>query len=70
MPTLLFKGHGCEVWDTDNSTVVASLTFHPTDNVLVIAAGNAIYFWDWSRPEPFTVCKTTYDYERIRWAHC
>ncbi|WAR06908.1 AMRA1-like protein [Mya arenaria] len=60
-------GHGCDVWETENSTVVASLTFHPVDHVLVIAAGNTLYFWDWSKPEPFAACKTTYEYERIRW---
>jgi len=54
------------VWEADNTTVIASLTFHPVDHMLVIAAGNSLYFWDWSKPEPFAVCKTTYDYERIR----
>ncbi|XP_045195541.2 activating molecule in BECN1-regulated autophagy protein 1A-like [Mercenaria mercenaria] len=62
-------GHGCEVWDTDNNSVVAALSFHPTDQVLVIAAGNTIYFWDWTKPEPFAKCSTSHDYERIRWIH-
>ncbi|XP_060583975.1 activating molecule in BECN1-regulated autophagy protein 1A-like isoform X2 [Ruditapes philippinarum] len=62
-------GHGCEVWDTENNSVVAALAFHPTDQVLVIAAGNTIYFWDWTKPEPFAKCSTSHDYERIRWIH-
>lgn len=61
-----FQGHGCEVWNTENEAVVASLTFHPTDQVLVIAAGNTLYFWDWTKPEPFAKCSTSHEYERIR----
>jgi len=60
------QGNGCEVWQTENTTVIASLTFHPTDHVLVIAAANTIYFWDWSKPEPFTKCSTSHEFERIR----
>ena len=61
------QGHGCEVWDTENNSVVAALAFHPTDQVLVIAAGNTVYFWDWTKPEPFAKCSTSHDYERIRY---
>ncbi|KAL4233103.1 WD domain [Mactra antiquata] len=60
-------GHGSEVWTTDNGAVVAGLAFHPTDRVLVIAAGNTIYFWDWTKAAPFARCSTNHEYERIRW---
>lgn len=60
-------GHGCEVWQCCNDLVIASLAFHPTDKVLVIAAGNTIYFWDWDKPEPFATCSTAHEFERLRW---
>ncbi|KAL5010312.1 hypothetical protein ScPMuIL_012617 [Solemya velum] len=59
-------GGGSEVWRLDNNIGIASLTFHPTDQVLVFAASNAVYFWDWSRPEPFACSKTAHEYERVR----
>lgn len=64
--SLILQGHGCEVWETENNTVVASLTFHPIDHVLIIASGNTLYFWDWSRPEPFATARTKHEYEKIR----
>ncbi|CAG2197955.1 Activating molecule in BECN1-regulated autophagy protein 1 [Mytilus edulis] len=60
-------GGGSEVWRCKEHTVIASLTFHPTDNLLVFAAGNSVYFWDWTKPEPFAVCSTKHDFERVRW---
>ncbi|XP_041354781.1 activating molecule in BECN1-regulated autophagy protein 1-like [Gigantopelta aegis] len=60
-------GGGSEVWHSPSNGVIASLSFHPMDHVLVFATGNTIYFWDWSRPEPFAFSKTSYDFERIRW---
>ncbi|XP_062572845.1 activating molecule in BECN1-regulated autophagy protein 1B-like isoform X1 [Saccostrea cucullata] len=61
--------HGCgtEVWRSKDSQVITSLTFHPTDHVLVFSVTNHIYFWDWSQPDPFVVCKTKYEFEKIRW---
>ncbi|KAK7491291.1 hypothetical protein BaRGS_00017392 [Batillaria attramentaria] len=61
------SGGGSEVWKSDNNAVISSLTFHPFDHVLVFATSNTVYFWDWSQPQPFTYCRTTYDYERVRW---
>ncbi|KAK6170925.1 hypothetical protein SNE40_019206 [Patella caerulea] len=60
-------GGGSEIWQAPNNTVIASLTFHPTDHVLLFATSNCVYFWDWSEPEPFAVCKTNHEYERVRW---
>lgn len=60
-------GQGCEVWHTERSSPIASMTFHPVDHVLVFVSGKTIYFWDWSRPEPFAQCTTKLQYERVRW---
>ncbi|KAJ8315571.1 hypothetical protein KUTeg_007721 [Tegillarca granosa] len=46
-------GGGSEVWRSKDNLVIASLTFHPTDFVLVFAVGNTLYFWDWSKSEPW-----------------
>ncbi|XP_055888898.1 activating molecule in BECN1-regulated autophagy protein 1-like isoform X2 [Biomphalaria glabrata] len=47
--------------------VITSLAFHPSGEVLVFAAMNTIYFWDWSKNAPFTCTQTAHEYERIRW---
>lgn len=46
---------------------IASLAFHPTAQLLLIATNNELHFWDWSRPEPFAAVKTGSDAERVRW---
>lgn len=61
---LLFQG-GSEVWTAENQTVIASLAFHPSDRVLVIATFNEVYFWDWSRPEPFAHVATSNAKEKV-----
>ena len=63
----LFQGGGREVWKSERGLVITSLTFHPTEQLLVMATSNELLFWDWARSEPFAVCKTAYDYERIRY---
>jgi activator-of-BECN1-regulated-autophagy protein 1 len=63
---LIFQGGGSEVWKVPNSTVIASLTFHPSDHLLVIASANVVYFWDWNLPEPIVSRSTNNDYEQIR----
>ncbi|XP_021366781.1 activating molecule in BECN1-regulated autophagy protein 1-like [Mizuhopecten yessoensis] len=60
------QGGGSEVWRCKDSLVIASMTFHPIDHVLVFAVGNKIYFWDWNQTEPFACCQTLHEYERIR----
>lgn len=49
----LFIQGGSETWTSDIPTVIASIAFHPDDRLLVIATYNELYFWDWSKPEPF-----------------
>ncbi|XP_066957463.1 serine-rich adhesin for platelets-like isoform X2 [Macrobrachium rosenbergii] len=58
---------GSEVWTTEKDTVIASLAFHPTDQVLVIATFNEIYFWDWFQPEPFATISTGDEKEKVRY---
>ncbi|XP_061420287.1 activating molecule in BECN1-regulated autophagy protein 1-like isoform X2 [Lethenteron reissneri] len=57
---------GSESWYTENNMAIASLAFHPTVQLLVVATANEIHFWDWSRPEPFAVVKTANEMERVR----
>ncbi|CAH0557203.1 unnamed protein product [Brassicogethes aeneus] len=58
---------GSEVWTTSNNSVIASIAFHPNDRVLVIATFNEVYFWDWSKPEPFVQCSTNNPKEKVRY---
>lgn len=58
---------GSEVWSSDNSTVIASLTFHPEDRLLVIATYNQLHFWDWSKPVPFATVSTATTKEKVRY---
>ncbi|XP_037109380.1 activating molecule in BECN1-regulated autophagy protein 1b isoform X1 [Syngnathus acus] len=57
---------GSESWFTDSNVAIASLAFHPTAQLLLIATNNELHFWDWSRPEPFAAVKTGSDAERVR----
>nr|CAD7455842.1 unnamed protein product [Timema tahoe] len=58
---------GSEVWVTEGHTVIASLAFHPTDRMLVIATYNELHFWDWSEATPFTKCYTANEKEKVRY---
>ncbi|XP_063230973.1 uncharacterized protein LOC134535704 isoform X2 [Bacillus rossius redtenbacheri] len=58
---------GSEVWTARGETVIASLAFHPVDQVLVIATYNELYFWDWSKPAPFAKCHTANEKEKVRY---
>ncbi|KAG8431962.1 hypothetical protein GDO86_018850 [Hymenochirus boettgeri] len=59
--------HGwSESWFTDSNNAIASLAFHPTVQLLLIATASEIHFWDWSRREPFAVVKTASEMERVR----
>jgi hypothetical protein len=53
-----------QVWRTEG--VIASLAFHPIDQLLVIAAFDDLLFWDWSHPEPFAKVKTRHE-EKVRY---
>ncbi|XP_061237320.1 activating molecule in BECN1-regulated autophagy protein 1 isoform X4 [Bos javanicus] len=57
---------GSESWFTDSNNAIASLAFHPTAQLLLIATASEIHFWDWSRREPFAVVKTASEMERVR----
>ena len=61
-----FQGGGREVWKSEKGYVIASLAFHPTEQILVVASGNELMFWDWSKPVPFASCRTNYDFEKVR----
>lgn len=63
----MFLQGGSESWFTESNVAIASLAFHPTAQLLLIATNNELHFWDWSRPEPFAVVKTGSDTERVRW---
>ena len=58
-------GDGSEVWRAEG--VVASLAFHPTDRLLVVATFNELHFWDWSRSLPFAKVTTASEKEKVRY---
>ena len=47
--------------------VIASLAFHPTDHVLLIATSNKLFFWSWDQPEPFACVQTASAEEKVRY---
>ncbi|XP_046987687.1 uncharacterized protein LOC124591436 [Schistocerca americana] len=58
---------GSEVWKAEGQTVIASLAFHPTNRMLVIATYNELHFWDWSQSAPFAKCYTKNEREKLRY---
>ncbi|XP_046401670.1 serine-rich adhesin for platelets-like isoform X2 [Ischnura elegans] len=58
---------GSELWTAESHTVIASLAFHPTDRMLVVATYNELHFWDWSQPVPFAKCFTASEKEKVRY---
>ncbi|OAD55570.1 Activating molecule in BECN1-regulated autophagy protein 1 [Eufriesea mexicana] len=58
---------GSKVWNAKSQTVIASLAFHPSEKLLVIATNNEIHFWDWSQSEPFAVISTKTNLEKVRY---
>lgn len=63
---IMFVQGGSESWFTEGNVAIASLAFHPTAQLLLIATNNELHFWDWSRPEPFAAVKTGSETERVR----
>lgn len=55
-----------ELYTPPDRTVIASLAFHPTDHVLLIATSNKLYFWSWDKPEPFACIQTASTEEKVR----
>lgn len=54
------------MWNAKSQTVIASLAFHPSERLVVIATYNEIHFWDWSQSEPFAVATTRTEKEKVR----
>ena len=58
----------CEVWVNSHGSVIASLAFHPTDHLILIATLNELHFWDWSQSNlPFLTLATSSDKEKVRY---
>ncbi|XP_022083622.1 LOW QUALITY PROTEIN: activating molecule in BECN1-regulated autophagy protein 1-like [Acanthaster planci] len=55
-----------EVWQSDNHSMIASLSFHPRDQVLAIAAQDQILLWDWRQPVPFASVAISSPLEKVR----
>lgn len=55
-----------EVYTPPDKAVIASLAFHPTDHVLLIATSNKLLFWSWDQPEPFACIQTASTEEKVR----
>ena len=51
-----------------DKAVIASLAFHPTDHVLLIATSNKLLFWSWDQPEPFACIQTASTEEKVRYS--
>ncbi|KAK9888730.1 hypothetical protein WA026_000956 [Henosepilachna vigintioctopunctata] len=58
---------GSEVWTAENQSVIASIAFHPSDRILVIATINEIHFWDWNESKPFCYTATSNQKEKVRY---
>ncbi len=55
-----------EVWQSDNHSMIASLSFHPRDQVLAIATNDQILLWDWRQPVPFASVMISSSQEKVR----
>lgn len=55
-----------EVYTPPDRAVIASLAFHPTDHVVLIATSNKLLFWSWDQPEPFACVQTASTEEKVR----
>ena len=51
-----------------DKAAIASLAFHPTDHVLLIATSNKLLFWSWDQPEPFACIQTASVEEKVRYS--
>ena len=66
--TEFLQGGGNEVWKSEKEGfAITSLAFHPTEQLLVFCIGNELHFWNWARSQPFAVCKTAHNYEKLRY---
>ena len=72
-PLMIVKQGGSEMWivtSSEPTTVIASLAFHPSERLLVIAINSTLYFWDWSLPQPFAKCSTATEKQKLRLLFC
>ncbi|RWS24300.1 uncharacterized protein B4U80_09737, partial [Leptotrombidium deliense] len=61
------KSGACEIWVNAHGSVIASLSFHPIDYVILIATYNELHFWDWRQcHEPFLTLTTPSEKEKVR----
>ncbi|RWS08620.1 activating molecule in BECN1-regulated autophagy protein 1-like protein [Dinothrombium tinctorium] len=61
------KSGACEIWVNSHGSVIASLSFHPVDYVILIATYNELHFWDWRQShEPFLTLTTPSEKEKVR----
>lgn len=57
----------CETWVNAHGSVIASLAFHPTDHVILIATYNELHFWDWRQNQsPMITLTTPSEKEKVR----
>lgn len=57
------------MYSPPDKAVIASLAFHPTDHVLLIATSNKLLFWSWDQSEPFACVQTASVEEKIRYVN-
>ena len=57
------------MYSPPDKAVIASLAFHPTDHVLLIATSNKLLFWSWDQPEPFACVQTASVEEKVRYVN-
>lgn len=60
------RSKACATWSNEPQYDIASLAFHPTDRILVIATSNELHFWDWSQAKPYATSATTFEQEKVR----
>lgn len=58
----------CDIWRAPPGSEIASLTFHPSEKILVIASGHNLFCWSWAiATEPVLLARTLRSLEKIRW---
>lgn len=64
------KNNASQEWqnssDTSHQTVISSLSFHPTQDLLCIAINNHLYFWNWRTSEDVISISTGYSNQKVR----
>ena len=63
----VLQSSGSETYTPADKAVIASLVFHPVDQVLLIATYNKLLFWNWNQPAPFASVETASPEEKVRY---